>query len=621
LAAFPIYSEKSKRGESRAFRLRPIQETGMHDLLIKGATIVDGTGAEPFVADVAVSEGVITAVGKVDGAAKRTIDAQGAHLLPGFVDIHTHYDGQVSWDETFTPSIYHGVTTLVMGNCGVGFAPVRPGQEDRLIDLMQGVEEIPESVLTEGITWGWESFTDYCKAMDAMPHSLDFATLLPHDSLRLYVMGERAAKGESANAEDLQEMVKLLREGLIDGAIGFSMGSTETHRTAQGQMTPSFQVSPDEMNALATAFHGLPYRVLQAVDDFSATRCDPKEEKSRFDREYTKIEAMAREAGRPVTISWMDRVFAPMQSQWLAEAAVASGEKGVDVRLACAPRGVGVLAGLDTTMNLFIAFPSYREIMGLPAAERAARMRDPELRARILAEKPIKLAVEGSSVPPVLDFVVAHFNHLAMDMFPCVETNGSMDYEPERSKSLGAMAQAKGVGPLEVMYDYLTEGTGTNFIYYPIFNYTTGDLSKVRDMLMHPKALYSLGDGGAHVGTICDASSTTTMLAHWALQRTRGPRLPLPMVVNMLTQRNAEFLGLKDRGVIAVGKKADLNLVNLDELGLPVPQIVRDLPAGGRRIVQKARGYIATFVSGEAVTENGEITAARPGRWARAQSA
>jgi N-acyl-D-aspartate/D-glutamate deacylase len=593
----------------------------MHDLLIQGATVVDGTGAEPFVADVAVNGGVITAVGQVDGPAQRSIDGRGAHLLPGFVDIHTHYDGQASWDETFTPSIYHGVTTLVMGNCGVGFAPVRPGQEARLIDLMQGVEEIPESVLSEGIRWGWESFTDYCEAMDAMPHSLDFATLLPHDSLRLYVMGERAARGEPANADDLQDMVKLLRQGLIGGAVGLSLGSTETHRTAQGQMTPSFQVGASELNALAGAFQGLPYRFLQAVDDFAATRGAPTEEKARFDREYSKIENMALAAGRPVTISWMDRVFAPQQSGWLAEAALASEARGVDVRLGCAPRGVGVLAGLDTTMNLFIAYPSYREIMGLPAAERAARMREPGLRARILAEQPTQLAVAGSSVPPVVDFVVAHFAQLAMAMFPCVETKGGMDYEPEPASSIGAMAQAQEVSPLQVMYDYLSEGDGNNFVYYPIFNYTTGDLSKVREMLSHPKALYSLGDGGAHVGTICDASSSTTLLAHWALQRTRGPRLPLPMVVNMLTQRNAAFLGLNDRGVIAVGKKADLNLVNLDQLGLPVPQIVRDLPAGGRRIVQRSRGYIATFVSGQAVTENGEITAARPGRWVRASAA
>lgn len=437
------------------------------------------------------------------------------------------------------------------------------------------------------------------------------------------VLRGRSARplGKRAGAENLKEMVRLLRDGLTDGAVGLSMGSTEPHRTAQGQMTPSFEVSATELNALAQAFRGLPYRFLQAVDDFAATRGDPKEEKSRFDREYSKIENMALAAGCPVTISWMDRVFAPMQSQWLAEAALASEAKGADVRLGCAPRGVGVLAGLDTTMNLLVAYPSYRAILGLPTAERAARLRDSELRARILTEQPTQLAVPGSSVSPVVDFVVAHFAQLSMDMFPCVETNGSMDYEPERSKSIGAMAKARGVSPLEVMFDHLSEGEGNTFIYHPIFNYATGDLSKVREMLTHPKALVSLGDGGAHVGTICDTSTPTTMLAHWALQRTRGPRLPLPMVVNMLTQRNAEFLGFHDRGVIAVGKKADLNLVKLDELGLPVSQIVRDLPPGGRRIVQKSRGYIATFVSGEAVAENGEITAALPGRWARASAA
>ena len=593
----------------------------MHDLLISGATIVDGTGAEPFTADVAVSHGRITEVGRVTGAAQRSIDAAGAHLLPGFIDIHTHYDGQASWDETFTPSIYHGVTTLVMGNCGVGFAPVRPGQQAQLIDLMQGVEEIPGSVLTEGMRWGWESFGEYARAMDRMPHSLDFMTLVPHDALRLYVMGERAARGEVASDDDLRQMHSLLREALADGAAGFSLGSTETHRTGSGQMTPSFQVSGHEMNTLATAFHGLPYRVLQAVDDFSATRGDPREEQSRFDREYGKIEAMAQVAGQPVAISWMDRVFAPRQSGWLAEAALHSARRGVDVRLACAPRGVGTLSGLDTTMNPFIAFPAYREIMHLPPAERAAAMRDSERRALVLAQTPIKLAVPGSSMPPVLDFVIAHFDHLAMDMFPCVEVDGSMDYEPERSKSLGATAQAQGVRPLEVMYDFLSAGDGSNFIYYPIFNYASGDLSKVHDMLLHPKALYSLADGGAHVGTICDASSSTTLLAHWALQRTRGPRIPLAQVVEMLTRRNAQFMGLGDRGVIAPGLKADLNLVQLDRLALPLPQIVRDLPAGGRRIVQKSRGYLATFVSGQAVTENGDITAARPGRWTRGPGA
>lgn len=593
----------------------------MHDLLISGATVVDGTGAEPVTADVAVNDGRITEVGRVTGNAHRAIAADGAHLLPGFVDIHTHYDGQISWDETFTPSIYHGVTTLVMGNCGVGFAPVRPGQQAPLIDLMQGVEDIPESVLSEGIRWGWETFGEYARAMDSLPHSLDFMTLVPHDALRLYVMGERAAGGEVASDDDLSEMHRLLREALADGAAGFSLGSTETHRTATGRTTPSFQVSGHEMNTLATAFHGLPYRVLQTVDDFSATRGDPKEEKSRFHHEYNKIEAMARVADRPVAISWMDRVFAPTQSPWLGEAALQSAQRGVDVRLACAPRGVGMLLGLDTTMNLLLAFPGYRKIMHLPPAERAAQMRNSDCRARVLSETPMLLSVSGSSMPPMMDLVIAKFDRLSMEMFPCVEVNGSMDYEPEPSKSIGAMAKANGVRPMEVMYDFLSKGDGSNSIYYPIFNYAPGDLSKVHDMLLHPMALSSLADGGAHVGTICDTSCTTTMLAHWALQRTRGPRIPLPQVVEMLTRRNAQFMGLADRGVIAPGMKADLNLVQLDRLALPLPQIVRDLPSGGRRLMQKARGYLATFVSGQAVTENGEITAARPGRWTRGPGA
>jgi N-acyl-D-aspartate/D-glutamate deacylase len=589
----------------------------MYDLLIKGATVVDGTGAEPFTADVAVTDGRIAEIGKLTSASQKTIAAEGAHLLPGFVDIHTHYDGQATWDETFAPSIYHGVTTLVMGNCGVGFAPVRPGEQSRLIDLMEGVEEIPESVLMEGMRWGWESFTEYGRFLDAMPHSLDFMTLVPHDALRMYVMGERAHAGEQATDADLGLMTLLLRQALADGACGLGMGSTETHRTSRGLMTPTFQVSSRELNTLATAFHGLPYRVLQTVDDFSATRGAPKEEKARFDREYAKIEEMARVAGRPVSISWMDRVFAPQQSDWLGDAALDSAKRGVDVRLQCAPRGVGTLFGLDTTLNLLLAFPSYSAIAHLPAAERAQRMRDPALRARVLSEQPVKLAVEGSSMPPILDFIVANIAELAMDMFPCLPGAGGIDYEPLRSSSIGAMAQAQGVSPVAVMYDFLAQGNGGNLIYYPVYNYNTGDLSKVYDMLNHPKALYSLADGGAHVGTICDASSTTTMLAHWAMQRTRGPRIPLARVVEMLTRRNAHHMGLTDRGVIAVGMKADLNLVDLARLSLPMPQVVRDLPAGGRRLIQKAEGYLATFVAGQAVTENGEITAARPGRWVR----
>jgi N-acyl-D-aspartate/D-glutamate deacylase len=590
----------------------------MLDTLIKGGTIVDGTGAEPFIADVGLRDGKIVALGQLNELAHHVIDAAGLHVMPGFVDIHTHYDGQASWDESFTPSIYHGVTTLVMGNCGVGFAPVRPGQQARLIDLMEGVEEIPETVLSDGIKWDWETFGEYCRSLDRMPHSLDFMTLVPHDCLRMYVMGERAERGEPATAQDLAQMQALLREALLDGSAGLAMGSTETHRTSGGKMTPSFEVSPHELNGLAGVLKDLPYRVLQTISDFASPRGAPEEEQARFQREYQKIEDVARVSGRPVSVTWMDRVIAPRQMGWLGEASLASAEKGITVRLQCAPRGIGVLNGLDTTMNLLLAFPGYREIAHLPPAERAARLRDPVLRERILTEDPVPLSVEGSSVPPLADFVIQNFAQISFTMYPYREVNGNVDYEPEPALSMGAQAKALGVSPKQVMYDYLAEGDGTNLIYFPIHNYLRGNFDTVREMLLHPNALYSLGDGGAHVGTICDASSPTTMLAHWAVQRTRGPKLPLPLVVQMLSQRNAHHMGLHDRGEIKVGLKADLNIVDLQGLKLPMPEIVRDLPSGARRVVQKSKGYVATFVSGQAVVENGTITSARPGRWTRA---
>ena len=466
------------------------------------------------------------------------------------------------------------------------------------------------------MTWNWESFTDYGRALDAMPHSLDFMTLVPHDCLRLYVMGERAARGEPANDVDIAMMQALLRQALVDGAAGLAMGSTETHRTAGGNMTPSFEVSPVELNALASVLRDLPYRVIQGISDFASPRGTPEEEQQRFDREYAKLEDMARVANRPISITWMDRVIAPRQSQWLGDASLASAEKGITVRLQASPRGIGVLNGLDTTLNLLAAFPSYQAISHLPAKERAQKLREPEKRAKILSEKPVRLSVEGSSIPPLADYVVANFEQIAFTLFPLIaDAGGSMDYEPLPSSSFGAQAKARGVSARELMYDHLAGGDGSNLVYFPIHNYLKGSLDRVREMMLHPNVLCALGDGGAHVGTICDASTTTTMLAHWGVQRTRGPKIPLPQVVNMLTQRNAAHMGLADRGVIAAGMKADINVVDLDRLALPMPEIVRDLPQGGRRMVQKSHGYVATLVSGIPVIEQGEITPARPGRW------
>lgn len=590
----------------------------MFDTLIRGATLLDGTGGAAYTADIGITDGRISAIGKLTDAARQTLDADGLHATPGFVDIHTHYDGQASWDQTFSPSIYHGVTTVVMGNCGVGFAPVQPGDEDRLVRLMEGVEEIPGAALAEGVRWGWRSFTDYARQLDAMPHTLDFMTLVPHDCLRLYVMGDRAAACEPATADDLQQMQALLRQALADGAVGFSTGRSDNHRTSRGEETPASVAAHDELQALGSVLRDLPYRVLHAVTDFDCDRGPAELQRQRFDDEYARLTGMARAASRPLAMTWLERLNAPQQWGWLDQAARASAEQGLDIRLQCGTRGIGVMSGLDTSFTVLMAFPGYQEIADLPVAERAAALRDPARRARILSEPAVRLARDGSSIPPIVDHLLSRIDQTAMLMFPLQNAQGRIDYEPDPRTSFGVKAKMSGQPALAVLYDYLAEGDGSNLIYFPIFNYLRGDLSSVQAMLEHPQALAALGDGGAHVGTICDASYSTTLLSHWGLRRQRGPRLPIEKLVQMLTQRNAAHMGLTDRGTLAVGQRADLNLLDLGQLDVRVPQLVRDLPAGGRRFVQQADGYRLTMVRGEVVCRDGHITDARPGRWLRA---
>jgi len=592
----------------------------MLDLVIRGGTVLDGLGTPGVAADVGVRDGRIEEIGKVSSASRETIDAAGALVMPGFVDIHTHYDGQASWDETFSPSIHHGVTTVVMGNCGVGFAPVRKGEEERLVQLMEGVEEIPGAVLAEGVRWGWTSFADYANALGAMRHSLDFMTLVPHDCLRLFVMGERAAKLEAATEEDRARMRDLLREALLAGAAGFSTGRTDNHRTAKGQETPAATAASEELLELARAFQGLPYRVVHAVSDFDCMRGDPAGQRVRFDAEYDLLESVARVTGRPLALTWLERVNAPAQWQWLAERAATSKAAGLDLRLQAACRAIGVLNGLDTSFNIFTAMPTYQEFAMLPLPERAARLRDPATKARILAEKPLKLARDGSPIPPLVDQILAQLDQMAALMFPLAVGHTGPDYEPLPTESFAARAKARGVRAFEAIYDYLAEGDGGNLVYFPIFNYLRGSLETVRTMLEHPQALHALSDAGAHVGTVCDASFPTSLLAHWTRDRTRGPKLSVENAVAMLTSRNARHMGLADRGVLQPGMRADLNVIDYARLGALKPEIVRDLPAGGRRFVQKARGYVATVVNGEVVCREGNITEARPGRWARAQA-
>jgi N-acyl-D-aspartate/D-glutamate deacylase len=580
----------------------------MIELKIVGGVVVDGTGAPAFSADVGIDGGRIVAVGDCPGPARRTIDARGAHVLPGFVDIHTHYDGQVSWDEELSPTSLHGVTTCMMGSCGVGFAPVRPGGEEALIELMEGVEDIPGSALAEGIPWGWESFADYMAAIDRMPHSIDYLLQVPHDPLRMYVMRERAVAGELATDDDIVQMRDLLRAALDAGAAGFSTGRSDNHRTARGAATPASEVCARELTGLARAFDGLGHGVLQAVSDF-----DMMAGPERFDPEFDLIEAMAAASGgRPLSISTMQRDHAPEQWRQILARAERAARRGLDVRCQVAARGIGVLLGLEATFHPFMGFPSYKAIAKLPLEQRVAQMRNPAFRARILTEKSEKVAGDGTPIPPLADFFLANLDMVALRLYPLGERP---DYEPKFDTCLAAEAMRSGLPVLERIYDALLEDDGKSLLYFPIYNYTGLDLAVVREMLTHPRALLGLGDGGAHVGTVCDASMPTFLLTHWARDRAEG--LPLERVVRMQTHDTARFIGLTDRGTLQPGMRADLNVVDLTRLALRRPTMQRDLPAGGRRLMQYADGYLATFVAGEMVAEGGRLTPARPGRLVR----
>jgi N-acyl-D-aspartate/D-glutamate deacylase len=576
------------------------------DLLIEGATVVDGGGGEPYTADVAVAQGRIAEIGRLRGAAaQERIDAAGAWLTPGFIDIHTHYDGQATWDETFSPSIHHGVTTLMMGNCGVGFAPNVPGREAELIALMEGVEDIPGAALAEGVKFNWASFPQYMAVLDAMPHSLDFLVQVPHDPLRMAVMGERAAAHEPATADDITAMRTLLREALLAGAAGFSTGRTDNHRTARGVETPASEASAAELEGLAAAFQGLGHGVVQLVSDFDLLRGA-----DRFDAEFDLVEALARASGRPLSMTWLQRD--PGGEQWKAiqarvDAAVA---RGLPLYLQTAARGIGVITGLDASFHPFMGFPGYKALAHLPLAERAAALREPARKARILAEQSERLSGDGTPVPPLVDILLARIELIAGRMFPLQD---EPDYEPSVMQSFLVRAKQRGITALEALYDHFAQGDGTSLVYFPIFNYNGGDLSAVAQMLQHPRALAGLSDAGAHVGTVCDASFSTFMLTHWVQ---RG-RLPLQQGVQMLTQRNAAYLGLHDRGGIAPGQRADLNLIDPSRLAVGTPRLVRDLPAGGRRFLQKAAGYVGTWVAGQAVQREGVLTERRPGRLVR----
>ncbi|MCV7402366.1 amidohydrolase family protein [Mycobacterium fragae] len=564
-----------------------------YDLIIRNGTIVDGLGGEPYVGDVAVRDGVIAGVGAVNGAAaKREIDARGLLVTPGFVDLHTHYDGQAIWSERLTPSSAHGVTTVVMGNCGVGFAPCRQEDHDVLVDVMAGVEDIPGVVMTDGLPWTWETFPEYMDALEAGKRDIDVAAYLPHSPLRVYVMGQRGADREPATAEDLAKMRALAKEAVEIGALGFASSRLTIHKTESGSPIPSYDAAGEEIEQIARGVVDAGGGLLQFVPDIPAGGYQPVLQ-TVFD--------VAEEVGLPVTFTLV--VANSGDPTWpeaitMIEKANAAGG---DVTAQLLPRPIGLIIGLELTGNPFVLYPSYREIAHLPLAERVAEMRKPEVRARILADKPGK----GH---PIL-YVAQAWDWI----FPLGD---NPRYEPDPSTSIAARARARGVSPMEEAYDRLLDDEGHAMLLVATSNLENNSLDTVGELLHRDDVVLGLGDGGAHYGMICDASYPTFLLAHWARDRASG-RFTVPEAVRELTSVPARVAGLGDRGRIAAGYKADLNVIDHAALRLHKPVITHDLPAGGRRLDQTAEGYVATIVSGEVIAENGVPTDARPGRLVR----
>jgi len=563
-----------------------------HDLVIRGGLVADGLGGEPVPADVAVDGATIVTLGAVAGRGREEIDADGLLVTPGFVDIHTHYDGQATWDARLTPSSWHGVTTAVMGNCGVGFAPVRPEAHDRLISLMEGVEDIPGAVLDEGIEWTWESFGEYLDAVEQRPHDIDLCAQLPHGALRLYVMGERAARLEEATQEDAAAMRQLATEAMRAGAIGFSTSRTLNHRTATGDPTPSLRAGADELEAIALGVADAGHGVVELISDFWP---DP-------DAEFALIRRLAERTGCPLSVSLAQSHQRPEAWRGLLAQIQQAAADGLPIRAQVAPRPVGLLLGLQSSFHPFSGHPAFKEVAGQPLETQVAALRDPALRARLL---------EGGRPHGSLHRLVDYAR-----MYPLGEVP---DYEPAPETSVQRMAEARGIDPAELTLDLLAENDGRNFLFVPFSNFADGDLEACREMLVHPDTVFGLGDGGAHVGIIADASFPTYALSHWARDRSHG-RMPVGWVVAQLTSATAGAVGLRDRGVVAEGRRADLNVIDFDRLRCEAPVMAFDLPAGGKRLLQRARGYCATVVGGQVTYRDGEPTGALPGRLVRAAS-
>ena len=568
----------------------------MHDIVIRGGSIIDGSGAPAFTGDVAIAQGRIAAIGGKQGPARREIDADGLLVTPGWVDVHTHYDGQAMWDPLLAPSCWHGVTTVMFGNCGVGFAPVKKEHRGALMDLMEGVEEIPNPVLAAGLNWEWETFPQYMDELDRRPRAIDVAAQIAHLPLRVHVMGDRAVRREAATPDDIASMRDLTVEALRSGAFGFTTSRTDSHKTPDGDLVPSRDADDHELLGIGQALGITGTGAFGMNSDF-----DDEDYELRWMRKQAKA------TGRPVWFLLTDRYTDPGRWRRLMKAVHAARAEGLPVTAQMAGRPIGVMMGIGTALNPFTVRPTYKQIESLPIEEQRRRLRDPEMRRAILAERPSEAEVAK----------LAQFRQLVTTRFDKFFTMGNPpDYEPGPEKSVGAIAARENRTPDEVAYDYMLEDG--QYLYFPVVNYVTGDHEPIREMLNDAACLLGLSDGGAHCTSIIDAGVPSYMLTHWGRDRTRGPKLPLEMLVKRQTSETANFFGLTDRGRLAPGLRADVNVIDFNGMCMQKPELIHDMPANGRRFVQRVTGYEATIVAGQPIFERGEHTGALPGKLVRA---
>ncbi len=563
----------------------------MHDLVIRGGMVVDGTGAAPFLADVAVDGGLIVAVGNVDAKGREEIDATGKIVTPGFVDVHTHYDGQATWDAEMAPSSWHGVTTVIMGNCGVGFAPARPDRHEWLISLMEGVEDIPGTALAEGMKWDWETFPEYLDALDRLPRTVDVGTHVPHGAVRAYVLGDRERPGAVPTEADIAEMSRIVEEGVRAGALGFSTSRTVLHKSIDGELVPGTTATAEELVEIGRAMGRVGYGVFEMASDMR-----------RDWNEFGWMGQLSRETGLPVTFAALQSIAKELPLEEQIREMRAQNDNGAKIVAQIALRGNGVVMAWQGTVHPFRFKPAWVEIENLPWAQQLEKLKDPAFKARMVSEE---------SVFPESD-IADFLNIVANGWFTHYEMDPDFNYEPTAQESVAARAQAAGISAAEYGYDLLMKDDGKGFIYFPILNYRDGNLNFLEDLQMSDDTVNSLSDGGAHCGTICDAASPTFMLQHWVRDRA-GKRIALEHAIKRQCRDTAELYGLHDRGVIAPGMLADLNVIDMDKLKLGKPWLAFDLPAGGKRLLQKADGYVATIKTGQITFREGVMQGATPG--------